>query len=471
MQRGRIRNPNAIPPPARIPTRLPRILSSGIDVLDDPEDPHIPFNLTTRLHKALARHDPSLPFPGDPLPMEAVPSAVRALAYSPFPYLSGSGTLVQPLRSPQRKRVRQRQEARSAALREKRFRTMLEIALAISSRHRIRLPSSRSLYRLPNGRGPSAENTLFIEDRDYAMHELVGPTARFQMRNVDWDAINVRVVASENKAVVVLAGVGITGDWDEEVMDPLTVACAGEAAALRRRNGDYPVLFTGVGHYFNEDKPARYPGSRALDVLAMSTLFTSVPMKRLISFTNSLLEAYCPTAFSVLEDQKAQLLAYAPDAVYPCETSVFSAITLELGGPHHILSPFGPHGHYDPATWCIITSIGVYDCRVGGHIILWDIGWVLVFPPGASILLPPGLVRYSFVEVAPHEYRHENGERKDEEFAAEATRAEYTEREVKRRASHLSALESFEPMEELPLGLCTFPYRGQNPPPAPFPYN
>ncbi|KAK7022082.1 hypothetical protein R3P38DRAFT_2532923, partial [Favolaschia claudopus] len=195
-----------------------------------------------------------------------------------------------------------------------------------------------------------------------------------------------------------------------------------------------------------------------------------------------LLEAYCPTAFEALEDQKAQLLSYDPDAVYPCETSVFSAITLELGGPHRILSPFGPHGHFDPSTWCIITSLGIYDFRLGGHIILWDIGWVLQFPPGASILLPPGLVRYSFVKVRPHESRYlliqfagsgirrffENGERKDEEFAAEATRDEFVEREAKRRESHLGALASFELVETLPQGMGTYTYRGQNPPPAPF---
>ncbi|KAK7032025.1 hypothetical protein R3P38DRAFT_2522527, partial [Favolaschia claudopus] len=194
------------------------------------------------------------------------------------------------------------------------------------------------------------------------------------------------------------------------------------------------------------------------------------------------LEAYCPTAFSALEDQKAQMLAYDPDAVYPCETSVFSAITLELGGPHHIISPFGPRGRFDPATWCIITSLGVYDPRLGGHIILWDIGWVLVFPPGTSILLPPGLVRYSFVKVRPHESRYlliqyagsgirrffENGERKDEEFAAEATREEHLEREMKRRECHLAAMDGFELAEDLPQGLGTFTYRGQNPPPRPY---
>ncbi|KAK7023735.1 hypothetical protein R3P38DRAFT_2531780, partial [Favolaschia claudopus] len=195
-----------------------------------------------------------------------------------------------------------------------------------------------------------------------------------------------------------------------------------------------------------------------------------------------LLEAYCPTAFAALEEQKTKMLQYDPDAVYPCETSVFSAITLELGGPHRILSPFGPQGRFDPFTWCIITSLGVYDFRLGGHIILWDIGWILTFPPGASILLPPGLVRYSFIKVQAHEWRYlliqyagsgirrffENGERTDGEFAADASRAEFLEREVERRESHLAAVDAFELTEEQAMGGRYISYRGQNPPPRPF---
>ncbi|KAK7031323.1 hypothetical protein R3P38DRAFT_3187038 [Favolaschia claudopus] len=483
MQRSRLRNPNAVPPPSsivstpRIPTRVFRIICSGIDALDDPEEPHIYFPLEKRLQQALARQDPSLPYPGDALPGEHVPSAIRALEYYPFPYLSLAGNVVQPLRSPQRKRAREREAARSAAVREGRFRTMLEASIQIHHKHHIRLPSYRALRHIPSG--PTLDDLSFIEDRDYSLAEL----QHFQLRNVDWDGINVRVVASDARALLVLAGFGITGDWEEEVLHPLNAACAAEAQALRHRNPDGdPILFSGVGHYFNEEKPKRYPGSRTLDLLATRSLFSSIPMKRLVSYTNSLLEAYCPTAFSALEDQKTQMLQYDPDAEYPCETSVFSATTLELGGPHYLRTPFGPCGRFDPSTWCIITSLGIYDCRRGGHIILWDIGWILVFPPGASILLPPGLVRYSFVEVQPHESRYlliqqagsgirrffENGERRDVEFAVEATRAEHVEREVKRRQAHLAAAESFERVDELPLGYCLFPYRGQNPPPAPF---
>ncbi|KAJ7026220.1 hypothetical protein C8F04DRAFT_894827, partial [Mycena alexandri] len=81
-------------------------------------------------------------------------------------------------------------------------------------------------------------------------------------------------------------------------------------------------------------------------------------------------------------------------------------------------------------SWSALTALGTYDPRHGGHIILWDLGLLVRFPPGATILLPRALLRYSFVEIGPGETRHlliqhtpapvlnltENGNRTDLEF-------------------------------------------------------
>ncbi|KAJ7078639.1 hypothetical protein C8R43DRAFT_853968, partial [Mycena crocata] len=42
----------------------------------------------------------------------------------------------------------------------------------------------------------------------------------------------------------------------------------------------------------------------------------------------------------------------------------------------------------------------------GGQIIFWDLGLVIAFPAGSTILLPLGLLRYSFVEVREGERRY-----------------------------------------------------------------
>ncbi|KAJ7036230.1 hypothetical protein C8F04DRAFT_954020, partial [Mycena alexandri] len=56
--------------------------------------------------------------------------------------------------------------------------------------------------------------------------------------------------------------------------------------------------------------------------------------------------------------------------------------------------------------WRALTALGTYDSRRGGDIILWDDGWVIRFPPGATIFFPAALMRYSFVEVQPGEKQY-----------------------------------------------------------------
>ncbi|KAJ7680860.1 hypothetical protein DFH06DRAFT_973391, partial [Mycena polygramma] len=56
--------------------------------------------------------------------------------------------------------------------------------------------------------------------------------------------------------------------------------------------------------------------------------------------------------------------------------------------------------------WRALTALGNYDSRYGGDIILWDDGFIIRFPPGATILFPAALMRYSFVSVRPGEKQY-----------------------------------------------------------------
>ncbi|KAJ7462422.1 hypothetical protein FB451DRAFT_1026761 [Mycena latifolia] len=53
-----------------------------------------------------------------------------------------------------------------------------------------------------------------------------------------------------------------------------------------------------------------------------------------------------------------------------------------------------------------ITSFGNYDYKKGGQLVSWDDKAVIEVPPGATVLLPTGTKRYSFMAVAPSERRY-----------------------------------------------------------------
>ena len=55
--------------------------------------------------------------------------------------------------------------------------------------------------------------------------------------------------------------------------------------------------------------------------------------------------------------------------------------------------------------WCSITPLGNFDPRRGGHLVLWDFGLVIQFPPGATALIPSALICHSNATIQPHEVR------------------------------------------------------------------
>jgi len=43
---------------------------------------------------------------------------------------------------------------------------------------------------------------------------------------------------------------------------------------------------------------------------------------------------------------------------------------------------------------CAIAALGRYNPRLGGHIVLFDLGLVIEFPPGSTVLIPSGVFRH-----------------------------------------------------------------------------
>jgi hypothetical protein len=55
--------------------------------------------------------------------------------------------------------------------------------------------------------------------------------------------------------------------------------------------------------------------------------------------------------------------------------------------------------------WCSVTSLGSYDPKKGGHLVLWDLKLAIEFPPHASILIPSAIIEHSNTAIGPTESR------------------------------------------------------------------
>lgn len=182
--------------------------------------------------------------------------------------------------------------------------------------------------------------------------------------------------------------------------------------------------------------------------------------QRLLS---GLLQLFCPTAFDAFWEEKVNFLEKVPDALYPSTASVYSALTFELGGPHRRNIAAGTAHPIVPGAWTLVTALGTYSAVRGGHIILWELGLVCCLRPGATVLIPAGVVHYSFVRVRSHETRYSviqwagsgiprwflNGQNSDADFAVGASEEQLQAREQRRQVTHAAVLDSFPIEEEL----------------------
>jgi len=58
-----------------------------------------------------------------------------------------------------------------------------------------------------------------------------------------------------------------------------------------------------------------------------------------------------------------------------------------------------------PFGWCTIQALGRFDPTKGGHLILWELGLVVEFPPGSLILIPSATLTHSNTPIAEGDVR------------------------------------------------------------------
>ncbi|KAF8224204.1 hypothetical protein L208DRAFT_1312954, partial [Tricholoma matsutake] len=134
--------------------------------------------------------------------------------------------------------------------------------------------------------------------------------------------------------------------------------------------------------------------------------------------------------------------------------------------------------NFSPATWCyqhmdwgnltfgvcIITNVGKFGSTCGSHLILWECGIVIKFPPGTSIIIPSAVISHSNLPTQPHKIQYsfiqyaasglfqwvEHGFQKEESYTNGSSTAKCVAEEVHRAACKDFGLSLFSTMDELP---------------------
>jgi hypothetical protein len=118
----------------------------------------------------------------------------------------------------------------------------------------------------------------------------------------------------------------------------------------------------------------------------------------LAGFALSGFASWAPRLYAHYIKYYRALLRSDPDIVPAFPNSVWSAATFNFG-PETATVPHVDHANV-PFGWCAITPLGSYDPKLGGHLVLWDCGLVIEFPPGTTALIPSSVICHSNTPIA-----------------------------------------------------------------------
>lgn len=103
---------------------------------------------------------------------------------------------------------------------------------------------------------------------------------------------------------------------------------------------------------------------------------------------------YAPKLYNVYRSYLSQLYDHSPH-LHPNfpSCSIFPACTFNLGPGTATVD----HTDFNNVVYglCAITALGNFDPTLGGHLVLFDLGLVIEFPPGSTILIPSSVLRHS----------------------------------------------------------------------------
>lgn len=118
----------------------------------------------------------------------------------------------------------------------------------------------------------------------------------------------------------------------------------------------------------------------------------------------AIMATWAPALHDFYSKQLGALYVNDPSLKKTFKSSAFASTTYNLG-PNTVCFP-----HKDFANLafglCSVTALGRFDPTKGGHLVLWELGLVIEFPPGSTILLPSATVTHSNTSISEGETRY-----------------------------------------------------------------
>ncbi|KAJ3804826.1 hypothetical protein F5876DRAFT_82570 [Lentinula aff. lateritia] len=227
------------------------------------------------------------------------------------------------------------------------------------------------------------------------------------LRLLDWDGVSrIVLLDSSERVIAVLGGVPPASEgqeWDETAeQGNVAVEEFRELSTFTKsqqhgRRGDFAYRTVGFGYGNGRKQPLNYRGFRNARVILFSLRSTYLP------FIIAIFNCYAHKTYVEYQTTNEELLRRHPHLRPNFPGTPYAALTVNAGPQSY--SP--PHKDPDNVVhgWCADTALGKFDPNKGGHLVLWDLGLVIRFPPGSTILFPSSLITHSTIPIQKGETR------------------------------------------------------------------
>ncbi|KAI0710977.1 hypothetical protein C8Q76DRAFT_623696 [Earliella scabrosa] len=212
----------------------------------------------------------------------------------------------------------------------------------------------------------------------------------------------------EERAFMVGAGQPRDAQWPAvcheatRVLDSAGQSYQQEGPANVRR-GEYPTITCGIS-YGGGQKRVSNVAQSPRNQTVVDKIVNSLPFRRLSGFVDASFKLFAPKLYEDYRSLMGGLRQHHPDLRPAFGNNVFVASTFNLGGN---VATYIHTDHLNYASgWCAVVALGDFNPDVGGHLVLWDLGIVLRFPPGSLLFLPSAILRHSNVVVPEGQRRY-----------------------------------------------------------------
>ena len=115
------------------------------------------------------------------------------------------------------------------------------------------------------------------------------------------------------------------------------------------------------------------------------------------------LSFFAPKLYAWLASKLAQLFNHHADLKHNFKNSIYPAVTFNCGPATACLE----HTDFGNVAGglCAVTSLGNYNPKQGGHLVLFSLRLVVEFPPGSTIFLPSSTISHGNTPIQDGESR------------------------------------------------------------------